>query len=144
MTAAAQAIGVKLILAEASSDGELDGAFARIAGQKAAGLVVQNDVFFNSRPARLTALAARYALPTIYEGREYASAGGLISYGPSRTDAYRQLGLYAGRVLDGVKPGDLPVQQPTKFELIINRQVAEGLGLIVPASLLAGADEVIE
>jgi len=106
--------------------------------------VVQNDVFFNSFPEKVTALTARYRLPAIYEGREYASAGGLITYGPNRAEQYRQLGDYAGRVLGGKTPGELPIQQPTKFEIIINAGAAKELGLAVPLTLQAQADEVIE
>ena len=106
--------------------------------------MVQNDVFFNSHPEALVALAAEYRIPAVFEGREYAAVGGLVSYGPSRQEAYQQLGVYAGRVLRGTSLAELPVQQPTSFELIINMKTAGALGLAVPLSLQAQAHEVIE
>jgi ABC-type uncharacterized transport system substrate-binding protein len=106
--------------------------------------VVGNDGFFGSRRDQLAALASRHAVPTIYDTQQFAASGGLISYGPSFTSVFRQLGTYAGKVLKGAKPADLPVQQPTKFELVVNLKTAQALGLTVPQSILARADEVIE
>jgi putative ABC transport system substrate-binding protein len=142
--AAARAKGVQLPVLNASSDTEIDAAFASLVQLHAGALVVGDDPIFSRRRDRLVTLASRHAVPAIYYSRDFAASGGLISYGASFTAVYRQLGIYAGRILKGAKPADLPVQQPTIFELVVNLNTAKALGLMVPPSILARADEVIE
>jgi putative ABC transport system substrate-binding protein len=141
---AARTIGLQIQVLNASTSGEIDAAFANLVRERSDALFVGNDAFFNNRRVQLVHLASRHAVPTTYGGRDFAVAGGLISYGADITDAYREVGVYAGRILKGSKPADLPVVQSTKFELVINHQTARMLGFTVPPSLLARADEVIE
>jgi putative ABC transport system substrate-binding protein len=144
LQAAARAVGQQIVVVQAGSDGELDGAFGALVERRVGALVLASDIFFNSRRELIVALAARHAIPTIYDLREFAVAGGLMSYGTNVSDAYRQAGIYTGRVLKGTKPADLPVMQSTKFEFVINLKTAKTLGIEVPLGLSAAADEVIE
>ena len=141
---AAQVFGQQLLVVKATSEYEIDAAFATLAQQRVGALLVGNDVFFYSRREQIVALAARHGMPAIYNVREFVQAGGLMSYGTSVDDAQRQAGVYVGRILQGSKPGDLPIQQAVKVELALNLKTARLLGLAVPPSLLATADEVIE
>ena len=141
---AARAKGYRLLILKASSESEIDAAFASFDRAQAAGVVVSSDPFFDSQREQLVALAARHALAAIYEWREFAAAGGLISYGPSLKALFRQVGNYVGKILNGAKPADLPVQRPTTFELVVNLTTAKALGLTIPPSILARVDEVIE
>ena len=142
--AAARAMGLQIQVVRASTSREINAAFASFARERPDALFLGADPFFTTRRMQLTHLASRHAIPAVYSVRDYVDAGGLISYGTDVTDAWRQVGVYAGRILKGAKPADLPVMQINKFELVINAQAATMLGLAVPSSLLATADEVIE
>jgi len=144
LSAAAKAIGRQMTIVKIGSEGEFDSAFATIVQSGARGLLVGSGPFFNTQRRRIVALATRHAIPAIYVIREFVEAGGLMSYGASQEDAYRRAGIYVSRVLKGEKPGDLPVELPTKFDLTINIATAKALGIEVPPTLLARADEVIE
>jgi putative tryptophan/tyrosine transport system substrate-binding protein len=144
MEAEARTLGVQLHILEASTERDFDTTFATLAQLRAGGLVISPDAFFTSRVEQLAVQAIRHAVPSIYHFREFAAAGGLMSYGASFTDPVRQVGIYTGRILKGEKPADLPVQQVTKVELILNLKTAKTLGLDIPPTLLARADEVIE
>jgi putative ABC transport system substrate-binding protein len=137
---AAGAKGVRFPILRAGSESEIDAAFASLAQLRAGALVIGADAFFATRREQLVALAARYAVPAIYQWREFTAAGGLISYGTSLIAVYRRVGVYAGKILKGAKPADLPVEQPTTFELVVNLKTAQSLGLTIPPSILARAD----
>jgi putative ABC transport system substrate-binding protein len=144
LQAAADAMGLHLLVLNASDPSEFEGAFATLVRQRAGALLLTGDALFTGHRDQLIALAARHAVPALYQWRQFTAAGGLMSYGASRVDAFRQVGIYVGRILKGEKPADLPVQRATKIELSINLKTAKTLGVAVPLTLLARADEVIE
>ena len=141
---AGRTLGPQIEVIDASDERDIDMAFASLAQKKFGGLVVSADPFFNNSRSQFIALAARYSMPTLYFVREFVNSGGLISYGTSITEAYHQVGVYIGKILSGAKPSDLPIVQPTTFELVVNLKTAKTLGLTVPPTILATADEVIE
>jgi putative tryptophan/tyrosine transport system substrate-binding protein len=144
MRTGAEVLGIRLLVLNASSSYEIEADFTTLAKDRADALVVPGETYFTTQRALLVTLAARHAVPAIFQYREFVEAGGLMSYGPDNLDAYRQLGVYTGRILKGEKPTDLPVQQTTKIELVINLKTAKALGLTIPETLLATADEVIQ
>jgi putative ABC transport system substrate-binding protein len=144
LQSAARTLGVDLHFANAATDADLEPAFASLAGLRVGAVLIHADAFLNNRRAQLVALAERHAIPAMHEWRESVAAGGLISYAPVLGEVYRQVGIYTGRILNGDKPGDLPVVEPSRYELVINLKTAKALGLTVPHSMLMRADEVIE
>jgi putative tryptophan/tyrosine transport system substrate-binding protein len=141
---AARILGLRLLVLNASDQSGIEAAFATLEQQRVGALLVGADPLFSASSEQLIRLAARYQIPAIYNRREFAVAGGLVSYGTNFADAMRQVGVYAGRILKGEKPADLPIMQPTKFDLVINLKAAKALGLTIPETLLATADEVIQ
>ena len=141
---AAHSLGQQLHVLRARTEQGIEAAFVTLVHLRAGALVVGTDVFFGNRREQLVGLTARYAIPTVFHLREFATAGGLMSYGPSLFETYRQAGIYTGKILNGAKPADLPVLRPTKIDLVINLKTAKSLGLTVPQSLLLRADEVIQ
>lgn len=141
---AARSIGIQLLVLKARTEGEIEASFAEFVQRQTRGVLVVRNPLFSGRREQLVSLAARHALPAIYGSSEYVMDGGLISFGPNDSSVVRQAGIYIGRILKGAKPADLPVQQPTKFELAVNLRTAKALGLTIPPSILARADEVIE
>jgi putative tryptophan/tyrosine transport system substrate-binding protein len=144
MRAGAEVLGIRLLVLNASSPTEIEAGFDTLVNERAGALVVPGETFFTTQRQLLITLAARHAVPTIFQYREFTQDGGLMSYGPDNLDAYRQLGVYTGRILKGEKPADLPVQQTTKIELVVNLKTAKAFGLTIPQSILLRADEVIE
>jgi putative ABC transport system substrate-binding protein len=144
VAAAAKSLGRELVVQEATNDAGIESAFTAFVKAEVAGLIVQNDPFFDSRRSQILGFSSRHRVPAIFHIREYPADGGLMSYGASLSDTYRQLGVYTGKVLRGAKPDDLPVLRPTKFELVINTKTAKTLGLAVPETVLIAADELIE
>jgi len=144
MQAAARSLGRRLVVVQASTESQIAATFATLVRERVGALVVQNDAFFDSQRNQLVALASRSAIPAIYHIREFPAAGGLMSYGASLADAYRQVGVYAARILKGASPREMPVEQPTRFEMVINVGTAKALGIRVPQSMLLRADEVID
>jgi putative tryptophan/tyrosine transport system substrate-binding protein len=144
VNSAARALGQQIQIVNAANERELDAAFASLAQRKAGALLIGSNTYFTSRRDQIVTLAAQHAIPAIYDQREFPTAGGLMSYGTNLGDSYRLMGVYTGKILKGEKPADLPVQQSTKFELVINLKAAKALGLDVPPALSARADEVIE
>jgi putative ABC transport system substrate-binding protein len=141
---AAKALGQKIIVLHAGTENECDAAFAELARQQAGALIVESDLFFNEITVHLVVSAARLSIPVVFSRREFTVAGGLLSYGSSVTEAYRQLGIYTGRILNGAKPAELPILLPSRYELVLNLKTAKALGIAVPTSILVRADEVIE
>jgi putative ABC transport system substrate-binding protein len=144
LQAAAQQFGQRIQIIHAENERDVESAFASMAQMKVGALLVATDPFFNSKRDQIVSLSARYAIPGIYEHREYVTAGGLMSYGTNLADGYRQAGIYTGRVLKGERPSDLPVSQLSKFEFVLNLKTANTLGLTIPSGVLSIADEIIE